>query len=333
VDRVLERIALVRRIDDLVINGHYGAALGILGGYSVPELAQDAELGVPFAWSVHHSGIWERRELLAFAQKLRSSCEQHADSALLHRCRNLEAVLTHHLGDSAAAEQIWREEVVACAADGDVRGEMFAWSNLGMVADTQGRIEESLAFFQRALSLADQVGVLAASVTTYNNLGMVYLTAGRPREAEQAIMTALQRSSGLETEGEVRPFLLISLAQALTAQGDQRAARAVAMRVAGTGANSLLQAELDRLLGVISIREGQFEEAEARLSTALQGAREVGERLLVAQVLETEGELFEVRCQIREAVERYLAAEAVYLELPSEWRAARARARADALRQ
>lgn len=331
VDRVLERMSFVQELEDLMDRGQHPQVLRLLEEYSQSRLVQDPELGIRYAWCLYHTHAWERRRLLAFAEQLRPACYQHPLNEYLHRCRNLEAVLRYHLGDLAAAEQIWREEIIACVADGYEFGEMIAWSNLGMLTDVRGRSDEAIAFFQRALSLDARVGRPFAILNTYNNIAMSYLLAGRLQQAEHAVMLGLQKLAESGGGEAWRPWFLLTLGQVLTAKNDQRAARAVATRIDQMSLSRLGRAELARLLGIISFGEGSLTEADEHLSFALQEASDLGERLLEAEVLEARGEVQVAWGDPHQARERYLAAEAIYLELPSEWRAAQARARADAL--
>lgn len=330
VDRMLQRISFVQHLNHLGESARFLDILDALKNYSTAELAQDGELGAAFGWSVYQTHSWDRRRLLGFARQLRSAVSLRSDAQLLHRCRNLEAVLLCHLGDLPQAEQIWKEEALSCLDMGYKRGELYVWGNLAMVFTMQGHLEEALSCYQRALSLRDLANPFFVA-NTYNNMGIAYLLAGRLDEAEHAVATSLQQLAAGGTGESLRPTYLISFGLVLVAKGDQRAARAIAMRVAELDLTANSRAELNRLMGLICIREGDVDGAERHLAAALAEARALGERILVAEILEGQGELFETRGELDAAKERFLASEAVYMELPSTWHANRVRGKAEAL--
>jgi Flp pilus assembly protein TadD len=72
-------------------------------------------------------------------------------------------------------------------------GYAEAHHNLGLAFAEQGRWDQAIAAYRKALSLP----IYSTPEVAYYNLGRAYLQTGKPREAEEALRTAIQLDSRL----------------------------------------------------------------------------------------------------------------------------------------
>lgn len=111
------------------------------------------------------------------------------EDALRHDPRQADAMhllglVSHHLGDGAAAERHLR------AALANRPGEPAVLTDLGVALRTQGRLDEALVVLTRAVEA--QPTFTQAS----RQLGETLLVAGRPQEALNALMGAARHLAG-----------------------------------------------------------------------------------------------------------------------------------------
>jgi Flp pilus assembly protein TadD len=101
--------------------------------------------------------------------------------------RNTLGVVYLDLGRPSEAELEFRKAIELDP------GYAEAHHNLGLAFAEQGRWDQAIAAYRKALSLP----IYSTPEVAYYNLGRAYLQTGKPREAEEALRTAIQLDSRL----------------------------------------------------------------------------------------------------------------------------------------
>jgi ATP/maltotriose-dependent transcriptional regulator MalT len=92
--------------------------------------------------------------------------------------RNSLAVVLLRAGEPAAAESTCRAALQEFLDAGDVRGEAFCWSTLGLAAAAQGDHQRSIEHFLTSVRLFRSVGALREAAAALTNLGNVAQDVG-----------------------------------------------------------------------------------------------------------------------------------------------------------
>lgn len=331
---MLEWMELVQRVDDLNEAGSFDEVLDALSDFTPSQLTEAPELGVNYAWALYFTHRWERDRMLSFVEQMRLFCLRRPSPTLLLRLDLLLGTLLFHRGELDAAEELYRLVVLRSSEVGFVRGEVGAWTGLGMIADLRGNLDEALACYDRCVPVLPFVSLAVQRGAVHYSRGVVLLHAGRPLDAQDAFRRAAGIAAAAEMPG-IWATVVIALALATSDVGDQAVARAITERLLSLPVGSELtghqRAAASRVMGLIAVRQGRLSEAESLLAGGLAEARACGDRLLVAEILEVQGELADRRDDVVEARACYLTAEMVYRELSSAWRAAQVRRLADVL--
>jgi len=127
--------------------------------------------------------------------------------------RNTLGVLFLDLGKPAEAEPEFRKAIELDP------GYAEAHHNLGLSFAEQGRWDQAIAAYRKALSLP----IYPTPEVAYYNLGRAYFQTGKPREAEEALRTAIQLDSRLAAA-------YYQLGVVLASSGRQEDAKAVFRR-------------------------------------------------------------------------------------------------------
>jgi Tfp pilus assembly protein PilF len=125
------------------------------------------------------SHLGEKRVSLALAS-LQEAVRLEPGSALYHN--TLGVVYLHYLSKPAEAQTEFEKAIELDPSYAE------ALTNLGVTLAQQGKWEEAIASYRKAISLP----IYPTPELAYANLGWAYLNVGKPREAEESYRTAVQ---------------------------------------------------------------------------------------------------------------------------------------------
>lgn len=282
-DERIERLQQARALD---AGRDYAAVVQLLGELPRADLTAEPELGYLLAYARRRLG--QSREALGLTVGLARPCRRRGRDRLWRRRLNLEGMLRFDLGQLARARLRWAELAAAAAEADDDSLVATGNNNLGIIATLQGRQDEALACYGRALAAYQRLGDRRGLAQAHQNLAISYRELGFRREAESHFREADShaRADGSEdvvgrTEQERAVDLLFAgdpeLAEATAARALERFER-IEDRAGA--------ADAQRVLGVVALRRGHHDEARDRLDAALKGAHAAGAALTEAETLE-----------------------------------------------
>lgn len=174
------------------LRGDYPAAMRAL------RTAADAQSSpadqARLAWKL--AGIAQRRGDWAAAEEhLRRGLDQLPvdHDALEARLHAELAVTSHRRGDVAAARVRGKQALEIAEAAGDPGAIALARNTLGMVARSEGALDEAVEHLEEARRLAEKLGDPGAAVAALNNLALTYGERGEIFQALELAKTALAR--------------------------------------------------------------------------------------------------------------------------------------------
>ncbi|MGH7477036.1 MAG: tetratricopeptide repeat protein [Longimicrobiales bacterium] len=264
---------------------HAGIA-ALLGDVDPAELVGEPELGFLLATAWRRTG--QPGRALELTRQLAVSCARRGRDRLWRARLNLEAALQFDRGDTAAAESLWRTvaDEALSAADDELLAN--AHNNLGVVFTLQGRHDEALAAYGRALAACQRRGDRGGMARAHQNLAISYRELGFLRDADTHFTAAREHahadgSEDLVGRAEEERAILFLLA------GDERLAAAAAeralVRFQRIG-DTVGMGEALRVLGLADLAAQRPQDARSHLDAALAAAREGGAALLEAETLE-----------------------------------------------
>ena len=112
-------------------------------------------------------------------------------SALLNR-REWEAAEVTYLKALALAREVGLKDVLA-----------VAYSNLGVLHRSQGRLDSAEDMHRKALELDEELGLREGTASDYSNLGLLYMVRGDLEEAEDMLKRSLQISEDLGRKEDI----------------------------------------------------------------------------------------------------------------------------------
>lgn len=260
--------------------------VALLDGLDRDTLIAEPELGFLLATGLRRIGESPRAFELTLA--IAASCERRGRDTLWRARLNLEAALRLERGEVAEAESAWQTLAESAGEAADSGALARTHNNLGIVYTLQGRWEEALASYARALAACHRLGDRRGLAQAHQNIAICYRELGFGRQADahfrSAIDDGLASSSedvvGRAEEERALLFLLDRDARLASATAERALDRLSRIGdVAGEG-------EALRVLGLIELAEGREAEAGRRLREALDKARTAGALLLEAEALE-----------------------------------------------
>jgi DNA-binding SARP family transcriptional activator len=155
-----------------------------------------------------------------------------------------------------------------------------------------GFLADALVIHSAAARAATQVGDRVAEAEAIHNIGTVYLTLGRYREAEQHLQYALRLSHEVGDHlGELRA--LLNLSQLYLFNGDHSSATVScqqALELSRATGDRAREARSLLNLGRLAIRQGRYRQAATWLLEASEASRQVGDRFCLIFSLFSLGE-------------------------------------------
>lgn len=314
---------LLRSAEELKRQRRFRELASLLEPVSRDKLIDEPELGLDLSNAWRHTGkYWESLELL---QQLAFPLSAMGNVRLSRRRTNIAAGLCFNVGRIEEAEHLWQQLLHQSTLAGDTLYVARAGINLGMVADLRGRYLEALGYYHRATlaghSSGDQLGLVCSNV----NLAITHRQLGDYHNAESHLNKAFVYARQMGAEQEIgmceieKSCLHCSMGDLELAEAEARSALARFEALGDPGGVG----EAYCALGVIAAAAARWPAATADLGRALGHAREIGRKLLEAEVQEELSFVHRHRDDYRAALEAFEEALRLYLELGASGRVER----------
>lgn len=223
--------------------------------------------------------------------------------------QNQLATAHFDLGNWTEADRYYRQAGQLFSQMGDVYGRLLVDNNLGGIALNQGRLDEALSFYGRALAAQQRIGgSLWVMGALHLNLGATQIKRGE----FQAAIEHLNTSQDYFEQAKVRdllPELHRRLAEAYLHMGELEEAREEIDKSISYALDLSMPAEEGhalRVLGEIAISQEEYDEAQYTLEQAQETLREVSDEYGLACSQLSMARLYALRDE-PEAVEGELA--------------------------
>jgi len=258
------------------------------------EAAREAAAILPRHWPglaatfFHVGQALHRIDSTAAVEAFRKAIALEPDVAAFH----------FYLGVAACAKRDWNLARSAFETSDRLQPDNpSTLHNLGRVARLTGRIDDALAYTQRAIAI--RPGYAAGHYA----LGVLYLTTGRPREA----IPALERAIELEPDAaDAR----VNLGHAHYRAGDLVAARGIHERTIERDPDHAAS-HMNLAVVLIALDDLAAAEVACRKACSLQPGNPVS--------LYNLGRILRHRGRFGEALERYRAAQGAARKTPDRW--------------
>ena len=286
-----ERGALLERARALQAAGSFDELAAVLRTVDEAELLAEPEFG--FLLATAHYRLGDRASALALLERLGPPCDRRGNDGLGRSRLNLLAATLYELGRLREAEAVWSDLLDAASTAADEESLARVNTNLGVIATLRGRMGEAIASFGRAAAAYRPLVHRRGLALSLQNMAIAYREQGFLDEAERYFQQALELARGaaspdVEGRAEEERALLLFL------RGDVAHARAAARRALDRLAAAHDRAgegEALRVLGLIALGAGEFDDAGTFLERALERARASRQLLLEAELLEARAAL------------------------------------------
>lgn len=268
---------LVGRGASLLRKGRFRRAAAVLAGArDTLERSTDraalANCLYLLAWALHDDGARDPT-LLPKALEIYEALDDPAGQS---KVLNNLGVDAYFAGNWTEALDFWERSRVQRDRSGDVVWSATAANNVGEILSDQGRLEAACTLFEEALAIWTTVpfpiGVGLATI----NLGRLATRDGRLADAERLLDEAravYERIGAADYVAETDSRQAERLLRAGDAQAAASLARDARARAVALGANPVLLAALDRLLGMALDQLGDRPAAVESLRASLAAAR------------------------------------------------------------
>ncbi len=255
------------------------------------ELLADPKVAHLVSEALFYLGKVERALNLVLAAEAEFRAKH--DRVNLLSAINLAGAVLFELGDLIGAEDRFADLLELAREGGDDEMSGRATNNLGAIASLRGEHEQALSLFRLSIPAYQKVGFSAGLAQTSHNLGIVHRDLGYWREAERHYSDALRRARQLDDQ-RLAAMARAGRAEVFYRRGDFEYATAEATHALGafvaTG-DELGRADALRLLGGVATAQSEWTRARPLFENALNVAREHGNLLLEAEILEGRAEL------------------------------------------
>ena len=320
---------LGRRADRLAEAGDWRELHALLDGRDPDRVRSDTRLAYRLGEALYHTG--RLRDLDAFARSFATAARQRADAGGILRALNLGFIAAFELGDVARAKRRGEKMVELAEAEGDDEMLARALHNLGLADNLRGESDRALAQYRLAGPVYERIGHVRGLAQLQHNVGISCRDLGRLEEAAEAYRSAVR----LARDIGYRPLTIISTAgqaDVRLRQGDAAMALAVVERSveeARDFGNPAFLAEALRVRGLARAAgpEARPKDALSDLERARELGREVGHRLLVAEIDRDMAEVLDGLGRSGEADERRTRALETFEAMGAEGEASALRSR------
>jgi tetratricopeptide (TPR) repeat protein len=199
------------------------------------------------------------------------------------------------------------EAVRVFEALGNLSARAVCLNNIGMIYDSQGKLEEALSYQERSLALREQVGNPADIATSLNNIGTIYYNERALDEALNYFERALTLFELVGNPTDIATSLN-NIGEIYRQQGKLEEAlgyheRALALREQ-VGNPADIATSLNNI-GSIYHHQGKLEEALSYYERALAYDEQVGNPTDIATSLNNIGDVYQERGKLEEALSYY----------------------------
>ncbi|GAA2511392.1 AfsR/SARP family transcriptional regulator [Pilimelia columellifera] len=190
-------------------------------------------------------------------------------------------------GPVAEAVTVTSAAVTAARAEGDLRAQAQALSNLGRLHRRHGQLDRAAETYRQALARYVGLGDRAAEAGALRNLGSVRWRQGHYRQAAEHYQQALALYQGAGDEaGQADALVRLALVDERLGDQEQAVERLQpALELFAQLDDEYSEAYVFSLIARLRRREDQLELSAARLELSLAAVREMGGRTGEAYVL------------------------------------------------
>ncbi len=272
-------------LDRLAAERDWGAIGERVAQLDDSTLTADPKVAVLAAEALLYRGRVERALSLALIAE--AEFRTRYDQLNLLTAMNLAGAAQFELGDLDGAEERFAEILELSRERGEDEMGGRATNNLGAIASLRGDHVRALSLFRLSIPAYQRVGFGAGLAQTYHNLGIVHRDLGFWHVADRHYLEAQKRARRLG-DRRLAAMARIGRAEVAYRRGDHHFAAIEARHALEAFVeigDDLGRADALRLLGNIATAR-DLEEAARNFDEALNLAREHGNLLLEAEVLE-----------------------------------------------
>ena len=193
-------------------------------------------------------------------------------------------------------------------------------NDIGSIRKQQGRYEEALIPYRKALRINRELGNQEGIAITQNNAGLVYWRQDQYEEALARYRESLQIKRDLgDREGVATTLNNMGLIHWNQGEYEQALSRyqASLQIKRDLGDRSGVATTLNNI-GIILWKQGRYEEALANYQKSLQKKREIGNREGIARTLNNTGLVYKDQGQYETALARYRASLRIKREIDNQ---------------
>ena len=206
---------------------------------------------------------------------------------------NCLAVIAQRRGELELAETQYRRAARLAGESGEVRLIGMVEQNMGTLANTRGDLDSAFVHYQRSLAAFEASGHGEGACWVLNNMGMLQTDLKKFDEAHVTLVRARKLARSRKDLG-MEGLLELNRAESLVGSGRLRKARRACQRainIAEKRGDSLLRAEVLKVLAVIHRERGHLAKAVTHLEEAQDLAEEGDDALLKAEILREMGQV------------------------------------------
>ncbi len=228
-----------------------------------------------------HTGAGDLRTAVKDYEISLELCKRLGDLRQESMASNSLAAVYYYLGDLNRAERMYLHSLEIATRIGFVDQQATVANNLGELYLLQGRLDEAETQFRRCLRTWQRTGFLLGVALSWRNLAQVAVNRGDWQSADRALQESLRVLEQLDSRGWLLADVYRLLAEVRLAQGKRDAAWRYcrqAQSIATEQSIKLVEANVNRTLGLLYRTEGRWEEAEEALRRSIALAQELGMR-------------------------------------------------------
>lgn len=199
---------------------------------------------------------------------------------------------------------------------GDVRGESIVETNIGIHLGALGDLAASASELRRAIQLAEAVGAPYTAAVARHHLGKALTLRGYWDEAQSEFEAALALARSIDA-AVIEAQAHFHYALGCWYWGDDQAAAAharAALEIGGALGDNLCRREPPWLLGLLRLKEGNLDAAEALAREAGEIARQASQKLAVGRAERLLGQIAAARERRAEAGKHFAESERLFRE-------------------